>query len=159
MRLNVKVAGFIVLILVGVFVVMDWKQRQNFLREEWATLRLKNGVIVQLEIANTPEKRERGLSGRASLEEGRGMIFLFDRPGRHGFWMKEMKFALDFIWMNGERVVELTADVPPPGEGESPVRINPIAEVDRVIEVPAGFNARQGLKKGDRLSLDGPFEK
>ncbi|MCH8049079.1 DUF192 domain-containing protein, partial [Patescibacteria group bacterium] len=71
-------------------------------------------VILQVEIADTQEKREKGLSNRESLQENRGMLFLFEKPGRYGFWMKEMNFAIDIIWIDKDKsVTEITKNVDP----------------------------------------------
>jgi len=54
---------------------------------------------LQLEIADTDAERILGLSGRESLPAGMGLLFVFEEPGMHGFWMKDMKFAIDIIWL------------------------------------------------------------
>ena len=51
-------------------------------------------------VSDTLETRGLGLSGRISLEEGRGMLFVFDTPGRYGFWMKDMNLSIDIIYIS-----------------------------------------------------------
>lgn len=55
---------------------------------------------IKLEIAETPEKRALGLSGREALARGSGMLFVFPESGLHGFWMKGMKFPIDIVWLS-----------------------------------------------------------
>ena len=59
-----------------------------------------NGKNILVELADTPEARARGLSGRPDLMAGHGLLFIFDKPGQYGFWMKEMNFPIDIIWLD-----------------------------------------------------------
>ena len=79
------------------------------------------GRKLPVEIADTPEKREQGLSGRESLPEGSGMLFIFENPATYGFWMKEMRFPIDIVWLSGEvgsstdpiKVIDIERNVQP----------------------------------------------
>ncbi|MBU4141500.1 DUF192 domain-containing protein, partial [Patescibacteria group bacterium] len=59
------------------------------------------GKIIKVEIADMPEKQAKGLSGRKFLAENHGMLFVFTSPDHYSFWMKDMNFSLDFIWISG----------------------------------------------------------
>jgi uncharacterized membrane protein (UPF0127 family) len=115
--------------------------------------------VIDAEVADTFESRARGLSGRRRLPEGRGMLFVYGRADRYGFWMPDMHFDLDLVWIRGDRVAEITPDVPhDPPEGGLPV-YRPSVAVDRVLEVPAGTAARLGWAAGDPVVVerrDGP---
>ena len=50
---------------------------------------------IKVELAITPEARAQGLSGRPSLSENEGVLFVFDKPDKYSFWMKNMNFPLD----------------------------------------------------------------
>lgn len=63
------------------------------------------GVPMRLEIADTESLRQKGLSGRNFLAGGEGVLFVFERPAFHGFWMKDMKFAIDILWFDKECVL------------------------------------------------------
>ena len=120
-----------------------------------ATARL-NGYEFQLEIAGTPSARSRGLSGRGALADGTGMLFLFDQPAVQSFWMKGMLFPLDFIWLRGETIVDLTQNVMPPSPGTPDSllpRIIPSEPVDRVIEVNAGTISRFKFEPGQAVQI------
>ena len=56
------------------------------------------GAAFMVEIAASPDERSRGLSGRDRLPEGSGMLFVYNEPAVPGFWMRGMRFALDFVW-------------------------------------------------------------
>ena len=110
---------------------------------------------VDVEVADTDAKRERGLMFRKDLPEGRGMVFLFDEEGEHTFWMKDTLIPLDLIFVDSAgRVTGIVAQARPltlqPRSG-GPSRI--------VLEVPGGWAAAHGVRVGDRMRLEGLGEK
>lgn len=107
----------------------------------------------RVEIADTPDREARGLSGRASLGEDEGMFFIFAVPGTYGFWMKEMNFPIDIIWIAGGRVAGFVEQAQPePGKPLPELAVYyPPEDVDRVLEVNAGTVARYGIKAGDAV--------
>jgi uncharacterized membrane protein (UPF0127 family) len=110
---------------------------------------------VQVEVANTPGRMRRGLSGRSSLAEGRGMIFPYARADRHGFWMYDMHFDIDIVWIRGDRIVDVTSQAPHDPPGELPV-YRPGVPADLVLEVPAGTAEKLGWRIGDPVTVDPP---
>ena len=118
------------------------------------TLQIKNSLI-SVEVADSPSERSRGLSGRDSLSPDTGLLFIFPTPDRHSFWMKDMTFALDFIWINSNKVVQVTTNVPPPASptAQIPV-IRPDFPVIWVLEVPAGFVKEHQVEVGDPVVLN-----
>ncbi|MDX1536041.1 MAG: DUF192 domain-containing protein, partial [Candidatus Spechtbacterales bacterium] len=69
---------------------------------------------ITVELAEKPEDKAKGLSGRSSLAEEHGMLFVFNRPGTYSFWMKEMNFPIDIIWIGEDmRVVDITKNAKP----------------------------------------------
>lgn len=115
--------------------------------------RLKVGkAVVWVEVKATEEAREQGLSGRQNLGGDEGMLFVFEQPARRGFWMKGMLFDLDFVWIKGDKVVEITERVEVPEGDEEPVRLQPKELVDKVLEVNSGWVERNGIEIGDMVS-------
>jgi len=107
-----------------------------------------NGQIINVEIADTIEKQEKGLSGRQSLPENQGMLFVFATSDYYSFWMKDMKFGLDFIWINGNEIMEVTRKVKPE-DYQPPKSLVPENKVDKVLEINAGTVEKAGIKAGD----------
>lgn len=105
-------------------------------------------IRVGVEVAATPLAREKGLSGVDRLLPDRGMLFVFQRPDVYAFWMKDMKFPIDILWISGDELVDMTTDVPVPQPGEELATYFPRFPVDRVLEVPAGFAREKGLRTG-----------
>lgn len=106
-----------------------------------------------VEVADEPAERAAGLSDRCDLAAGEGMLFLFPEDGATSFWMKQMRFAIDIVWINDGAIVQLDNAVPAPGPGEYPAVINPRQPADTVLEVPAGYAAIQGWAVGTPFRL------
>lgn len=97
------------------------------------------GKIWQVEIADTPAERAQGLMNRETLPEGHGMLFVFDTPGRHGFWMKNTLIPLDIVWLDEDmQVLEAKFAVPCPAEAEQCPQYVPQQDAKYVLEVNGG---------------------
>lgn len=129
---------------------------KKFLSSFQNTKELKVGSSTfRVEIRDTPKERAQGLSGRPPLDPGHGMLFLFDEPDIQRFWMKDMKFALDFVWIRGGVVVELTEGVPPPTKDQPiPRVIAPKQFVDQVLEIPAGSIKNMKIRIKDPVIIN-----
>ncbi len=87
------------------------------------------------------------------------MLFVFEEPGVYPFWMIEMQFPLDFVWIGADcTVVDLTENVPLPQAGENPgdlPRYRPAAPVQYVLEINAGEIESAGIDAGDAVAFGG----
>ena len=109
-------------------------------------------TIVPVVVADEENERIQGLSGMESLPENQGMLFIYDQPSYYTFWMKEMRFPLDFIWINEGRVVDITTDIQPPShEDEPPNTVIPNNPATMILEVPAGFVSEHNIQIGDTV--------
>jgi hypothetical protein len=110
----------------------------------------------KVEIADTPTSRAQGLSGRPSLAEDSGMLFLFDDTANHGFWMKDMNFAIDIIWIKGDKIVGFRENAEPePGKSVSGLEIYyPPEPVDKVLEINAGLAGKYNFHVGDAIKIE-----
>jgi uncharacterized protein len=103
------------------------------------------------EIADSQEERIRGLSGRADIPENYGMLFVFESPGRHGIWMKDMLVSIDIIWLSQDgTVLALIEHVSP---ATYPEVFYPPSPSHYVLETRAGEAARHGWGIGTSLKL------
>lgn len=108
---------------------------------------------IQVEVADSFQSRQKGLSGRESLAPETGLVLLWEQPTVAKIWMPDMNFAIDVIFVRHDRVVDLVENAQPcPPEGPCPT-FGPDEIVDYVLEVPAGSAARWGLKVGDEIHL------
>lgn len=106
--------------------------------------------MLTVEIADNDKLRTKGLSGRKSLPNTAGMLFIYEKPGYYKFWMKEMNFSLDFVWINDDKIVDLTENISPADKN------NPIfplftsrSPADKILEVNAGVIKSYGIRIGD----------
>ena len=106
---------------------------------------------IPVTLASTVAEQQRGLSGRTSLGANEGMLFVFPVADTYGFWMKEMKFSLDIIWIDENGVVTYIArDLQP---NSFPQVFNPDQKSLYVLEVNAGFAASHAIKVGDQATF------
>jgi len=124
--------------------------KQLFMQEK--TIQLAGGQL-KVQLARSIEEITTGLSGRESLCDDCGLLFEYSQKQIQHFWMKEMKFPLDIIWIKGAEVVGWQENIPLfDDNGEVSRMVSPEA-VDRVLEVKAGWVRENGLKTGDRVEL------
>lgn len=115
-----------------------------------ATLRVGERSYV-LNIAASKASQEKGLGGRESLAQDRGMLFVFKAPATQCFWMKDMQFPLDIIWLNStKQVTYVAANVTP---ATYPQQYCGDASTKYVVELNAGEAKRAGLIVGQQVSL------
>ena len=116
-----------------------------------------NGSTIVLEVADDGDELTRGLSGRDGLDDDAGMLFVWEEPGVQTLLMKEMRFPLDFLWLDeNRRVVSIEANVPAqPGASDSElIRYSSGAPVRYAIELDAGMIAALGIAVGDTVKFN-----
>ncbi|MDR2553099.1 MAG: DUF192 domain-containing protein [Treponema sp.] len=146
--------SFFALFLLGTFFCFSCEARppagpQAGLEERTLTIEKRGGGSVSLkaEIARTGEQRSRGLMFRASLEDGRGMLFIFDQDEVLSFWMKDTLIPLSIAFITYEGKILDIRDMRP-GDLRS---ITSSRSVRYALEVPRGWFGRAGIETGDRV--------
>ena len=108
-----------------------------------------NQAIFTVELAQTDEEKASGLSGRETLDEREGMLFVYDSEMIPSFWMKDMNFAIDIIWIDAnKKITNITSNLSP---NTFPQTFSPQKPIKYVLEVPAGTAAKNKLKIGDLI--------
>lgn len=106
---------------------------------------------VPVETVSTPAARQQGLSDRDSLPRSSGMLFVFESPQDACFWMKDMRFSIDMVWIDSnKRVVKIMEDVSPETYPES---FCPESPAQYVLEVNSGDAKRNNITVGSRLDF------
>lgn len=109
------------------------------------------GHEIKVEVADTDEKRNRGLGGRKKLGENEGMIFTFEIPEKYSFWMKDMRFPLDIIWIDERKeIIAISENISP---DTYPTSFFPSDPVKYVLEVNASWAKKNRIKIGDSIEL------
>jgi uncharacterized membrane protein (UPF0127 family) len=117
-------------------------------------LTLPSGRVLQVEVMVEDADRAMGLMFRPSLAQDRGMLFVFDTLDFHGIWMKNCRFPIDIVWLDGERrVVHLAESAPPCKADPCPV-YEPLRRAAYVVELNAGQARREKVALGAALSFE-----
>lgn len=141
-----------ILIIVGTIYLESKNNTKTGQSYEFPNVEI-NGSFVKIEVADTIQKQIQGLSDKEKLEKDEGMFFVFDDKQVRSFWMKKMNFPLDIIWIEDNKIVNISKNLAP--EGESPVnKYSSIQRVNHVLEVNAGFSDSKNLKIGDMIKIN-----
>ncbi len=140
--MKTKITLFLILIaiLAGVLLFQD----------KTPYLKLNNDKI-SLIIADTEEERDKGLGDRESMPDNTAMLFVFDVSDTYAFWMKDMKFPIDIVWLDeNKRVVHIVESAMPESYPENFI---PPDNSLYVIELNAGLVSKYGIKVGNILNF------
>lgn len=153
-----KMILVLLVLLVGVVAAVMFSQDYlkegafPFAKKPIATI---NNQKFELLVAKSAKEKEVGLSEKTSLPENTGMLFVFDNPDYYAFWMKKMKFAVDILYINKNRIVTMYQNVQPPkSEEEIPPIIKPDEPANMVLEINAGLSEKYKFKKGDEVKIE-----
>ncbi len=109
------------------------------------------GVVVDASVADTWPLRIEGLSNTPYIPEHVVKLFVFDSPGLHSIWMKEMNYAIDIIWLNGDSEIVYMVEGATP---ESyPAMFTPKDKAKYVIETADGFIKKHGITNESKVVL------
>lgn len=149
----------IFLILTSSILSYDNSFSLNSLPGEAATITTPEGFSIYLEIAETVDKRSKGLMFRKSLEANHGMLFIFPKMGYWTFWMKNTLIPLDILWMNESgKILHVESRVPICTKtDDSCPRYYSTQESRYVLEIQAGMAKKLGLTPGKQLNISLPF--
>jgi uncharacterized membrane protein (UPF0127 family) len=106
-------------------------------------------VTVRAQVVETPEDIERGLSGRELMAADEAMLFVFEEKDTYPFWMRDMRFPIDILWISDDQIVDLDEGLNP---SSFPQTFESALPINRVLEVPAGFVQVHQIKEGDRIT-------
>ena len=114
------------------------------------------GQQFQVLVADNYKHFIKGLSDRKDLGNYGGMLFVFPSRTQHAMVMRDMLFSLDIVWLSGGKVIDIAPNLPRENHGvpEDQLKIYQArTDSDMVLEVPAGFMERTGLKVGDEIQV------
>jgi len=114
---------------------------------------LPDGFAVTAELAVTDEERQLGLMFREKINPDQGMLFIFEEEGIHSFWMKNMRFSLDILWLDKDKRIVHVERNAPPGKKPPYPSYSPVYPAKYVLELKAGSIDEHKLKVFDRLEF------
>lgn len=138
--------AFLVIVTAVAAVMLTYRTQESYP----ATTQF-GGVSLNIDYATTTASRERGLGGRTSIPSDYGMLFIFLKPDRYGFWMKNTLVPLDMFWLDGKgQVIWMAQNV---ATSSYPNVFYPNAPARYVLETAAGFAREHAIATGTPLML------
>lgn len=123
-----------------------------------------NNTVFKIELAKEAAAKEKGLSKRKSLDQDSGLLFVFDQKAKHQFWMKDMLFPIDIIYIektstdsiSAGTIVDIVENAKIPAKDAPPSSLEiyqPQKDADLVLEINAGLSKEKGIKIGDTITF------
>lgn len=113
-----------------------------------------NNHTFNLYIAKSSRDKEVGLSKYTNLSQNQGMLFPFGTASNYSFWMKDMQFPIDIIFIRNNKIVVIYQNVQPPQKNQNLTIYRPQELSDTVLEINAGLSEKYGFTKGDFVKID-----
>ncbi len=144
--------GVILVIFAGI-IFFQFNSNASKSNAPKSTVKINNRTF-NVEVMDTPEKQQQGLSGRKSIPQDQGMLFVFNEKAYHYFWMKNMKFPIDIIFIEDDKIVSIVKSAQPPKSGEeNPPLYKSGGPVNRVLEINSGLTEKYKIKTGDKVEI------
>ncbi len=127
-------------------------------KDRFIKIYFPDGFAIIAELSVNEEQRARGLMFREEIHENQAMLFIFAEEDIHSFWMKNMRFPIDILWLDrNRRIVHIESSVPPCPHEPCPT-YSPAAAAAFVLELQSGCSEKHGLGVSDRLEFILPKE-
>ncbi len=132
-------------VLLPVFLVVFFAGRNAGLKKVSMAI---SGETFTVEVADTWFARMRGLQNRTGIGPNEGMLFVFPREGRPSFWMKDVEFPLDIVFLDKDKTIVEVFEKLPPCMSPFCRTYRPSSKIKYALELPAGTAERLGIKPG-----------
>jgi len=155
MRKVLIIYGVLVLVVVGIAILRfrGIDLLPNFGSNAKAEIK---GQEFNLEIADSDEEMVKGLSDRKNLDENKGMLFIFEEKGKYSFWMRNVNFPLDIIYISDDTIVDIVRNAEPKKEGDTEIPVfEPKEEANYVLEINGGLSDKHKIETGDKVVFSG----
>jgi uncharacterized protein len=116
-----------------------------------------NDVILQADVALTADEQTKGLSIKDTLQSNEGMLFPYEAPRILSFWMRDMKFPIDILWLGADKkVVHIEESLQPCSPLLPCPSYAPDVQAQYVLETVAGFSSSNGITEGTHVEFNLP---
>jgi len=145
MKLEIIILALIFFVLFMILIFKKTPEKQT---------KIKIGSTeIKAEIADTNLKRIKGLMFRKALPENEGMLFVFEKEDYHTFWMMNMSFPIDIVWINKDKeIIDIVKNAQPCRISCTSFRPKNIALY--VLEVNANFTDKRNIQIGSKVEFD-----
>lgn len=150
-RILFFIAGAVILVVAFLFIQSYFRDNPLFMKQTDVTV---NGQTIRVEVAQSEKEKQAGLSKRGKLAENKGMLFVFEKADYPAFWMKDMRFPIDIIFINDNKVVTIYKNVQNPDKDNTNLPVyRPDEPANRVLELNAGQADKYNIKEGDTITI------
>jgi uncharacterized membrane protein (UPF0127 family) len=145
-----KLFIFAILLLTSFFIFLNFQYK-----DAKTPKAVVNNYSFHLEIAKTQKEKEIGLSKYNNIANDFGMLFPFEKADYYAFWMKDMKFPIDIIFIRNNKIVTIFKNVPAPkSNNQSPPIYKPSELSDTVLEINAGLSEKYNFQKNQVVKIN-----
>jgi uncharacterized protein len=142
-------------LLIAVLIILDFLFFVTKTVGSSPTIRIGQ-LVIPVELARSSTEMQKGLSGRESLPTNSGMLFIFPRLDFYHFWMPDMHFPIDIIWLDqNKKIIDISSNIPNNFDPKNPVIYQPKQPAQYVLEVNAGFAQNHQINIGDLVVFEG----
>lgn len=146
----------LIVILAGVILFRSGLiQAPGSVKSDSPQITIKNRTF-ELMLAKSEEDMVAGLTKVNKLDTDKGMLFVFSESNYYPFWMKNMKYPIDIVFINEDKVVDMYENVPAPQSDTDPANIKiykPKERANYVLEVASGVVKENNIKVGDQVEI------
>jgi len=136
----------VVIVTALLFISRSWNA------SSYTTILTIDDIALRVAVADTDAERTQGLSNTKPLASDEGMLFVFDAPGVQTFWMKDMNYSLDIIWIGEDKIVKKITENATPDSYPDTLFSSDVP-VKYVLEVRSGFSKENNIQVGDIISF------
>lgn len=154
MKLILGLFALVLIVAVGGKMASDYFKNNPSPLTKTPIVKIKNHKF-KLYIAKTSQEKQIGLSQKKSIPQEYGMLFPFEKPDYHAFWMKNMQFPIDIIYIKNNKIVDIFSSVHPPAKSSENIEIiKPSEPSDTVLEINQGLSKKYSFQKGDPVIIE-----
>lgn len=152
MKINKIPILVLLVILIGTyFYILNLEKNSVSLPQKMIEQVKIRNITLTVDIADDDKEREKGLSGREFISPTEGMLFVFDISGEYSFWMKDMKFPIDIIWIDENfKIIYIEEGVLPE---TYPMTFRSPSKSKYVLEVGSLISTKNNFKIGDKVEF------
>ena len=147
-----KYKAYVILFIAITIIILLFVNLNHKTKPKIAAIKI-NDIIITLEVADDYLEQINGLSNRKNLDDYHGMLFVYPRYQAMNFWMKEMNFPIDVIWIKDNEIVGFEENIPLFNEQGEIKKFSSLIPVNYVLEVPANFIDKNNIKITDKIEL------
>lgn len=141
----------LLLVTFGAVIFYQFNTRSSMKTTDKVTIGKQTFTV---EVVKNTKDQQIGLTKYTKINDNQGMLFIFDDPDNYGFWMRNMKFSIDIIFIRGDKIVSFVQDAKPTEKGKEPTIYQPENPSDKVLEINAGLVKKYNIKKGDTVKIE-----